>query len=329
MLRLILVLGLLFLSQLRAAGIRLEGFAYPFSEQVFAFESQRQKLEMVYMDVQPEGTPKGTVLLLHGKNFSGSYFGETASALAKEGYRVLVPDQIGFGKSTKPETYHYTFQQLAQNTRRLLEKLGVSKVQVLGHSMGGMLATRFCLMYPDTAVSLTLLNPIGLEDWKAKGAPYQSVDKNFAEELAKTPQKIRNYQLEFYYAGQWKPAYEPWVKQLASFNDSPDYPRVAWNQALTSDMVFTQPVVYEFGDLRLPVLLIIGQRDRTAIGKALAPAGKRELLGNYPALGKAAHAAIAGSELVELDGLGHLPHIEAFARFFPPFRDFLAQHPAP
>jgi pimeloyl-ACP methyl ester carboxylesterase len=305
------------------AGIRLEGYPYPFPERIYRFESQQQSLEMVYMDVAPTGASRGTVLLLHGKNFSGSYFGQTAAALRDAGYRVIVPDQIGFGKSTKPAHYQFSIQQLARNTRDLVASLGAGRVHVLGHSMGGMIAARFALLFPESTASLTLLNPLGLEDWKALGVPYTTIDENYRQELAKTPASIRAYELESYYDGKWRDAYDPWVEQLASFSLSPDYPRMAWDQALTFDMIYTQPVVHEFGAIRVPVLLIIGQRDRTAIGRALLPADERDRLGNYPALGRAAHAAIPHSELVELDGLGHLPHIEAFDRFFPPYRAYL------
>ena len=324
------LLVFLFLAAFAGAapnGIRLENFAYPFPEKTYRFQSQQQDLEMIYMDIAPAGAARGTVVLLHGKNFSGSYFGETAAALREAGYRVIVPDQIGFGKSSKPAHYIYSFQQLARNTHELLASLGIGRAHILGHSMGGMLATRFALMYPEATASLTLLDPIGLEDWKALGVPYTTIDENYRQELAKTPEKIRAYELESYYDGKWRAAYDPWVMQLASLNLSPDYPLVAWNQALTSDMIFTQPVVYEFGALRCPVLLIIGQRDRTAIGKNLAPPEQLAKLGNYPALGRAAHTAIPGSELVELDGLGHLPHIEAFDRFFPPYRTFINRQP--
>jgi len=312
---------------LRGKGLRLEAYAYPFPTKVYRLESQRQTLEMVYMDVPPVPPSRGTVLLFHGKNFSGSYFGQTAAALRAAGYRVVIPDQIGFGKSTKPAHYQYTFQQLARNTWQLLHALGMQHVHVLGHSMGGMIATRFALMYPEHVTSLTLLDPLGLEDWKAKGVPYTSVDDNYRHELAKTPDSLRRYEQKSYYDGKWRPEYQPWVDQAASFSRSPDYPLMAWNQALTSDMIFTQPVVYELPLLRVPTLLIIGQRDRTAIGaSASAPPSVREKLGDYPALGRAAHAAIPNSELVELDGVGHLPHIEAFDRFFPPFRAFLNRH---
>jgi pimeloyl-ACP methyl ester carboxylesterase len=304
-------------------GIRLEGVEYPYPTATYRFTSQEQPLEMVYMDVRPPSEPVGTVVLLHGKNFSGSYFGQTAAALVEAGYRVVIPDQIGFGKSSKPAHYQYSFQQLAQNTHGLLESLGVESANVLGHSMGGMLAVRYALMYPEQTESLTLLNPIGLEDWKAKGVPYQDIDTWYQAELKKTPEKIRAYQLDSYYDGKWKPAYDPWVEQLASFNQSPEYPTVAWNQALTYDMIFTQPVIYELENLPMPVLLIIGQRDTTALGKNLVSPEVRAQLGNYPELGRAAAAAIPNAVLVELDGIGHLPHIEAFDRFMPPFLDFL------
>lgn len=310
------------------AGIRLEGFAYPHPERVHRFQSQRQELEMVYMDVpaREAAAERGVVVLLHGKNFSGSYFATTIAALRDAGYRVVVPDQVGFGKSTKPEHYQFSFAQLATTTRELLRDLGVTRAHVLGHSMGGMLATRFALMFPDATASLTLLNPLGLEDWQALGASYTAIDAAYRQELQKTPEKIRAYQLESYYDGKWSEAYDPWVEQLASFSRSPAYPRMAWNQALTSEMIFTQPVVHEFGVLRVPVLLIVGQRDRTAIGKAGAPPAVAAKLGDYPALGRAAQRAIPGAELVELEGVGHLPHIEAFGRFIAPYRAFLDRH---
>ncbi len=309
------------------ADIRLANIEYPFEEEVFEFSSQQQTLEMVYMDRPASGTSeRGTALLLHGKNFSGSYFEETAKALSQAGFRVLMPDQIGFGKSSKPAHYQYSFHQLAANTKALLEAEGVNQVHVLGHSMGGMLATRFALMFPEATNSLTLLNPIGLEDWKAKGVPYQDIDGWYRSELKKTGDKIRAYQLDSYYDGQWKDAYDPWVELLVAFIESPDYPRMAWNQALTYDMIFTQPVVHEFPKLSVPTLLVIGQRDTTALGKGSVSPELRAQLGNYPALGKAAHAAIPDSELVEMEGIGHLPHIEDFEQFIAPYLQFLEQN---
>jgi len=158
---------------------------------------------------------------------------------------------------------------------------------------------------------LVLVNPIGLEDWKRE-VPSRSVDALFASELQNTPERLREYMRESYFAGTWKPEYEPLLDMLAGWSVGPDRERIAWVAALTTEMVFTQPVLYEFPDLRAPTLLIIGQRDRTAIGKAWAAAEVKPRLGDYPSLGRRAAAAIPGARLVEIPGVGHLPQVESF-----------------
>ena len=309
-------------AEVEPLGIRLEKYDYPFPVSTLSLRRQNQELEMAYMDVHPVDPNGETVLLLHGKNFNGAYWERTARDLAEKGYRVVMPDQIGFGKSSKPEHFQYSFHALADHTRLLLDELKIQEAHVLGHSMGGMLATRFVLMFPARSRSLVLVNPIGLEDWK-QVVPYPGIDTWFKQELASTAEKIKSYQLESYYDGKWKPEYDEWVEVLTGMLASDDYPRLAWNQALTYDMIFTQPVVHEFFRVKVPALLIIGQRDTTALGKASVPPDVAKTLGNYPELGKKAAVAIPDAKLVELDDVGHLPHIEAFQRFFPPLLEFL------
>ncbi|CAM6108427.1 unnamed protein product [Calypogeia fissa] len=78
-------------------------FTYPWPVLLYKFNSQNQRLEMAYMDVCPT-TPNGhTIVLLHGKNFCGATWNQTAIVLLEAGYRVVIPDQIGFCKSSKPE----------------------------------------------------------------------------------------------------------------------------------------------------------------------------------------------------------------------------------
>lgn len=303
-------------------GTNLENVKYPFPVSYIHLNIQGEKLQMAYMDVKPSNGNGQSILLLHGKNFNGAYWRETARRLQQEGYRVIIPDQVGFGKSSKPEHIQYTFQLLARNTKAILDTLGITKLNVLGHSMGGMLATRFALMYPEMTERLILENPIGLEDWKVY-VPYQSVEDWYAAELKQTYKEIKNYQLKFYYDNKWKPEYDEWVNLLAGWVNNIDYPRIAWNSALHYDMIFTQPVCYEFDQLKMPVLLIIGQRDRTALGKNKAPADVQDKLGNYPLLGKETAKKIRNSKLVEIDNIGHLPHIEAFDQFISPLLSFL------
>jgi pimeloyl-ACP methyl ester carboxylesterase len=302
----------------------LSTYAYPRPVQVLALQDQQQDLKMAYVLAEP-ATPNGrTVLLLHGKNFSAAYWEPTIRALLVKGFRVVAPDQIGFGKSSKPAAYQFTFQALARNTRAVLDAIGIGKVSVIGHSMGGMLASRFALMYPERVEKLVLVNPIGLEDWKTV-VPYRSVEELYQSELKSTPESIRAYERENYFAGNWKPEYEALIEIPAGWTRHPDYARVAWNSALTTDMVFTQPVLYEFPLIKAPTLLIIGQRDRTAVGKAWAPESAKGTLGDYPALGRKAARAIPGATLVAVKDAGHLPQVEAFDVYIRAVNEFLSK----
>jgi pimeloyl-ACP methyl ester carboxylesterase len=295
-------------------GPELEGFVYPFPIRRFEFRSQNQALQMTYMDAAPEKPSGRAALLFHGKNFQSAYWEPTIRLLNARGYRVISPDQVGFGKSSKPATYQFSFHALAENTRRLLDATSLQKVSVVGHSMGGMLAVRFALMFPERVERLVLVNPIGLEDWKLT-VSYRTIETWYAEQLKATPESIREYQRTNYYDGRWKPEYEKLVEAAAAWTRDPAYPRVAWCAALTYDMIFTQPVLYEFEKLNLPTLLIIGQRDRTALGRSWAKPEVREKLGDYPALGKRAAAAIPHAKLVELSNVGHLPQVEDFESY--------------
>jgi pimeloyl-ACP methyl ester carboxylesterase len=296
-------------------GLELQGFDYPYPVEHFAFSSQGQTLDMAYMDVKPTNPNGETAVLLHGKNFCAATWEATINALADAGYRVIAPDQIGFCKSSKPKIYQYTFQQLAANTRALVRSLGIEHVILIGHSTGGMLAIRWALTFPEDVSQLALVDPIGLEDWKAKGVPWQSVDAWRAQELKTTAESLRDYERATYYAGGWTPAYQRWVDMLAGLFNGPGKDVVAENAARIDDMIFTQPVVYEFDDITQPVLLMIGDKDNTAIGKALAPPEARAQLGDYPVLGKAAATAIPKARLVEFPSYGHAPQIQAPEEF--------------
>ena len=127
-----------------------------------------------------------TAVLLHGKNFCAATWQDTDRRSDRSRLPGDRSDQIGFCKSTKPAHYQYTFQQLAGNTHALLASLGISRVIIIGHSIGGMLSMRYALTFPGDVELLVLVDPIGLEDWKAKGVPWQSVDAWYQQELKTT-----------------------------------------------------------------------------------------------------------------------------------------------
>ncbi|MFD3247203.1 alpha/beta fold hydrolase [Rahnella aquatilis] len=297
-------------------GPQLQGFDYPFPLKQFSFNSQGAPLQMGYLDVAPTGHKNGqTVVLMHGKNFCAATWGDTISALVSKGYRVIAPDQVGFCSSTKPSHYQYSFQQLASNTHDLLKSLKITKAVIVGHSTGGMLATRYSLMYAPEVSKLVLVNPIGLEDWKAKGVPYRTVDQWYDRELKTSADSIKQYELKTYYVNKWKPEYDRWVDMLAGLNNGPGHKLVAWNSALIYDMIFTQPVFYEFKNLRVPTTLMIGTADTTAIGSDIAPPAVKAKIGHYNVLGKQVAKLIPHAKLIEFKGLGHAPQMEEPEKF--------------
>jgi pimeloyl-ACP methyl ester carboxylesterase len=303
-------------------GIAMEGYAYPHPVQFLPLTLEGQDVRMAYMDVKPAGKANGrTVVLLHGKNFFGAYWRTTIQALTGAGYRVVVPDQVGFGKSSKP-ALPYSFHALAATTKGLLDTLGVKQVAVVGHSMGGMLATRFARLYPEATTHLVLENPIGLEDYRVH-VPWQSTEALYQEQLQSTEEGIRKYHRTYYVA--WKPEYEEYVRVPARQLQSGEYPRLAWVAAATQQMIYEQPVVYEFPQVERPTLLVIGQEDRTVVGKAKVPPALLPKLGQYPELGKKAAAAFPQATLVPLPGVGHIPHFEAPEKFHSALLGFLGK----
>ncbi|EJL23634.1 alpha/beta fold hydrolase [Novosphingobium sp. AP12] len=293
----------------------LADFSYGWPVEHHSFESQRERMEMAYLDVRPDRPNGRTAVLLHGKNFCAGSWDTTIRALSQAGYRVIAPDQIGFCKSTKPARYQYGLHTLAANTHELLAALRIEKPVLIGHSMGGMLAMRYALQYPGELSKLVLVNPLGLEDWRAKGVPNATVDQLYVTELKATRASIKAYQQSTYYAGQWRPDYDRWVDMLASMYAGPGGEVVAWHQALTADMVFNQPVIHEIDRIAVPTVLMIGEKDNTAIGKNRADKALQARLGDYPRLAREAAARIPGARLVTYPAFGHSPQVQGAGQF--------------
>ncbi|TCD03336.1 alpha/beta fold hydrolase [Pedobacter psychroterrae] len=293
--------------------ITLENVKYPYPVKFFPVNTEGQNLRMAYMDISPTKLSNGrTVVLFHGKNFGGYYWTDVINSLTSRGFRVIVPDQIGFGKSSKA-FIHYSFHQMARWNKALLDTLGIKKANILGHSMGGMLATRFALMYPEQTEKLLLENPIGLEDYR-RFIPYISTEEQYRTELRATPESIRRYYQTSYFT-VWKPQYEELVRVAGGTTFSGDFPRLARIAAITYAMIYEQPVVYEFYHIKVPTILFIGKEDKTIVGKALLSTDQQALYGQYRLLGKQTAAKIPGAKIIEFDACGHIPHIEIPTEF--------------
>ena len=296
-------------------GPNLERFDYPYPVQRFRTTAQGRAIEIAYMDLVPKRPNGRTVVLLHGKNFCGATWGDTAHALAVGGYRVIVIDQLGFCKSSKPVAFQYSFHQLGELNLKLIDSLRIDRFILVGHSMGGILATRMALIHPLRIEQLVLVNPLGLADRLAEGVPYADIDTLQADETRTTPETIKAYQLKTYYHGRWRADYDRWVDMLAGMYQGPGKAAVVAAQARATEMIETQPVAYEFGRLRVPTTLMIGMLDNTAFGKERAPLELRESLPPVPVLAKRIVGQIPEARLVAFDDLGHAPQVEAPLRF--------------
>lgn len=298
---------------------KIQPVKYPYAVKYLDLQIENQRARMAYMDISPLKPNGETVILFHGKNFSGYYWKDIIPKLTANGFRVVVPDQIGWGKSDKPNI-HYSFQLLALNNKKLLDSLKIEKVIVIGHSMGGMLATRFALMFPETVSKLILENPIGLEDYRTF-VPYQTYEDALKSERSQTIDKMREYQKSYY--PEWRPEYEQYVRAQAESLTKPDFPQTAIANALTSLMIYEQPVCYEFANIKVPTLLIIGQADRTIVGKDRVPKDLVNKYGQYPELGRKVKSEIPDSKLVELENVGHIPHVQTLDKFIGAVLDFI------
>ncbi|KAJ5794663.1 hypothetical protein N7457_001262 [Penicillium paradoxum] len=287
-------------------------YTYPWQVKQYKFSNQRQKLEMAFMDLPPSANDKNkTAVLLHGGNFCGVTWADTARQLSAAGYRVILPDDIGFCKSSKPQGYAYNTHQQAWNIKSLLTALEIEQATVIGHSMGGMIAARYALMYPDNVDQLVLVDPLGLEDWVAKGVPYLSIDASYESQVAQNFTTLKAYEeATYFHNATWKPEYDTWVQMLADIYAGEYGPSYAYVMALVTDALLSQPVVYQLPNLKTRTFLMVGENDITALGKIWSSPEVAATLGHYDVLGPAVAATIPNCTFHMFPGLGHAPFIQ-------------------
>lgn len=306
-------------------GIALEGYAYPYAVAYLPVNWEGQALRLAYMDVAPTAPANGrTVVLFHGRNFPGSYWEPVIKALAAEGYRVVAPDQIHFGKSSKPDDLPVSFDVMAAHTGALLDHLKIDKADVVAHSMGGMAATRFARTFPQRVNKLVLFGPVGLEDYR-QYVPLVPRERLIAQEMSLTPEQYYNQLRNVYNPQLTREQFYPFVEVRARMMASAEYPR--WVRSYVSSFyaMWGQPVVHEFHLVRQPTLIIVGSLDRTATGRAFAPPELRDRMGNFPERAKEVAARMPNARHEVFEGFGHMLHLEAPERFNRSVISFLAQ----
>ena len=290
-------------------GIALEGFAYPYPVHLLPLTNDGEQLSMAYMDVPPAQPNGRTVVLLHGRNFPSSYWAPVIKMLSEAGFRVVVPDQIGFGKSSKP-IGELHFDNLARNTIALLDYLKIDKAEIVAHSLGGMLGVRIARAFPDRVAHLVLTAPIGLEDYRLYVPPTPT------EKIIETEDKLTadgyRKQLQTNYAIKLPAeAITPFIDARFNIKGSPDYPR--WLRAFVSSgqMIYREPVAHEIALITEPTLFIMGADDHNAPGRPNAPEALRAKMGENAGLAKALAAKMPNARAEVIPDTGHLVFLEA------------------
>ncbi|KAJ6539724.1 Alpha/Beta hydrolase protein [Mycena capillaripes] len=110
-----------------------------------------------YVDANPQGTT--TILCLHGFPDLGYGYRHQIGPWSRAGFRVIVPDMLGYGGSDAPiDPAQYTTKRLAGDLTALLTALGVDRAVVVGHDWGSFTAGRVALWHPDRVLALVVMS---------------------------------------------------------------------------------------------------------------------------------------------------------------------------
>ncbi|MFT7471843.1 MAG: pimeloyl-ACP methyl ester carboxylesterase [Kiritimatiellia bacterium] len=274
-----------------AVSANFEEIPYPYPVHFLELNRFQQDIRMAYMDVPPTGRANGqTVFIQHGMNFYSEAYTPTIKALSAAGFRVLAVDRIGYGKSTKP-ILPYSFNFVAANMKSLLDELEIDEVAIFGHSMGGMTVSRFAMVYPDITTHVVMVNQIGLTDQR-QSRPWRDP---FAGGGTTTYQSIlRGHQN--YFPLRWPPEHLEFVRRQFGQTMSGEWNRVAQVRRLQGQMLYDDPVVYDWQHIETKALVIGGEEDG--------------LVDDFPTLAHNVNNELQNSTILLYPDVGHAPQIE-------------------
>ncbi|MEU6259441.1 alpha/beta hydrolase [Streptomyces sp. NPDC047043] len=255
------------------------------------------------------------VLLLHGggPGASGvSNYARNIGELAKE-YRVIVPDLLGYGRSTKGVDGADPFGHLADGVRGLMDQLGLQRAHLVGNSYGGAAALRLALDAPDRVDRMVLMGPGGIGTTRALPTPGLSSLLNYysgdGPSRLKLERFIRTY-LVFNAAdvpdsvidARYEASIDPEVVAAPPLRrpSGPNALRTLWKMDFTRDRRLDR--------LPVPTLVLWGAADQV----------------NRPAGGRMLAARMPNCDLYEVANTGHWVQFERAELFNRLCADFLA-----
>ena len=293
-----------------AVSANFEEIPYPYPVQFLELNRFGQDMRLAYMDVAPTGRSNGqTVFWQHGMNFYSEAYTPSIQTPAAAGFRVLAVDRIGYGKSSKP-IIPYNFNFVAANMKSLLDELGIEKAALVGHSMGGMVMSRFAMLYPEVTTHVVLVNQIGLTDQR-QGRTW--VDPYVAELGVASYQSILRGHRR-YFPKDWPPAHLEFVRRQYGQTMSGEWPRLAMVRRLQGQMLYDDPVVYDWQHITSKALILAGEEDG--------------LVEDFPALARHVNSELQNSTMLLYPGVGHAPQIEIPDQFHTDLIRFLTSDPS-
>lgn len=238
------------------------------------------------------------MLLLHGLGGDSSNWQPTIAPLAKH-FRVIVPDQVGFGRSDKP-MINYRVGTLVDFLNGLYRELGISKASLVGNSLGGWTAAAFALAYPEKVARLVLVDAAGF-------ALEGDVDPRVLNGLnASTRESARAIlSMIFYNKAVFASdvAVDALFTRKMTVNDGYTVQRFIDSFVQGHDMLDGR-----LGELKHPTLIVWGRED------LLTPL----------AMGERFKREIKDSKLLVLEQCGHVPQIEKPGEFNTAVLEFLS-----
>ncbi|HEX8747538.1 MAG TPA: alpha/beta hydrolase [Pyrinomonadaceae bacterium] len=231
-----------------------------------------------------------TVILLHGMGGNSANWTLNINALAAK-YRVVVPDQIGFGQSDKP-LINYRIGTYVDFLDRLYSELKIERATLVGNSMGGWIAALYTIAHPERVERLVLVDAAGF-------APPKDFDaKQLAALNPSTREGIRALSALVFYNKQLylsEAAIDFTLTQRMGAGDGYTIQSLIESIARREDMLDGK-----LSAIKQPTLIIWGRHDGLTPLKEFGERFKRE---------------IRGSELIVFDECGHVPMVEKAAEF--------------
>ncbi|MCW2935305.1 MAG: alpha/beta hydrolase fold protein [Actinomycetia bacterium] len=227
------------------------------------------------------------LLLIHGNASSARWWDELVPMLTRSHY-VTRLDLLGYGRSAKPEGRSYALPDQACRVGVAMDRLGIERVVVVGHSSGGAAATALAEKRPDLVAALVLISTgphLG-----AHIAPPRDIDPSQWPHV--TDEQLR----QFTSAAFSRPGCQLPVELLNEIR-AMTFHSLATTMQASRDYVKEQALPSRLAPLGKPLLVIFGEEDR-----------------RWRSSSAADYRAVPGARVEMLPGLGHTPILEDPAR---------------